>query len=130
MNDPIKMWKELEACTNTANSTGGGMSLFQKFSTLCPNPGQPLKSYFTKLLDITSKFAGFKEAVSRLLLKNHICTMLFPACAVTIEIFQSCAKVTIQEVIDALNECITNRSMTTKPDAVLQALYIQGRRGE
>ena len=39
-------------------------------------------------------------------------------------------RVTIQEVMDTLNECETNRLMTTKPDVVSKALYTQqGGRG-
>jgi len=101
------------------------MSLFRKFSTLCPTPGQPLNACFAELLDITTELASSKEAVSDMALKNHIYTTLPSAYAVTIEILQSRAKVTVQEVIDALNECKTNRSMTTKPDAVSEALYTQ-----
>jgi len=130
MEDPVQIWKELEACTNTANSSVGRMSLFRKFSTLRPTPGQPLNAYFAELLDITTELAASEEAVSDMVLKNHIYTTLPPAHAVTIEILQSRARVTVQEVIDALNECKTNRSMTTKPDAVSDALYTQqGGRG-
>jgi len=130
MDDPVQAWKELEACTNTANSSVGRMSLFRKFSTLRPTPGQPLNAYFAELLDITTELAGSEEAVSDVVLKNHIYTTLPPAYAVTIDILQSRARVTVQEVMDALNECKTNRSMTTKPDAVSDALYTQqGGRG-
>jgi len=130
MEDPVQMWKELEACTNTANSSVGRMSLFRKLSTLRPTPRQPLNAYFAELLDITTELAGSEEAVSDMVLKNHIYTTLPPAYAVTIEILQSRAGVTVQEVIDALNECETNRSMTTKPDAISEALYTQqGARG-
>jgi len=130
MDDPVEMWKELEARTNTSNSSVRRMSLFRKFSTLRPTPGQQLNAYFAELLDITTELTGSEEAVSDMVLKNHIYTTLPPAYAVTIEILQSRAKVTVQEVIDALNECETNRSMTTKPDAVSDALYTQqGGRG-
>jgi len=130
MEDPVQMWKELEARTNTANSLVGRMSLFRKFSTLRPTPGQPLNAYFAELLDITTELTGSEQAVSDMVLKNHIYTTLPPAYAVTIEILQSRARVTVQEVIDALHECETNRSMTTKPDAVSDALYTQqGGRG-
>jgi len=106
------------------------MSLFRKFSTLRPTHGQPLNAYFAELLDITTELAGSKEAVSHLVLKNHTYTTLPTAYAVTIEILQSRKRVTIQEVMDTLNECETNRSMTTKPDAVSEALYTQqGGRG-
>ena len=53
MDGPVKMWKELEARTNTANSSVGRMSLFRKFSTLRPTPGQQLNAYFAELLDIS-----------------------------------------------------------------------------
>ena len=130
MEDHVQMWKELEAHTNTANSSVGRMSLFRKFSTLRPTPGLPLNAYFAELLDITTELAGSEEAVSDMVLKNHIYTTLPPAYAVTIEIRQSHARVTVQEVIDTLNECKTNRSMTTKPDATSDALYTQqGGRG-
>ena len=130
MDDPVKMWKELEVRTNTANSSVGRMSLIRKCSTHRPTPRQPLNAYFAELLDITTELAGSEEAVSDLVLKNHIYTTLPQAYAVTIEILQSRARVTVQEVMDALNECETNRSMTTKPDAVSEALYTQqGGRG-
>jgi len=106
------------------------MSLFRKFSTLRPTPEQPVNAYFAELLDITTELAGSEEAVSDVVLKNHIYTTLPPAYAFTIEILQSRARVTVQEVIDALNECETNRSMTTKSDAISEALYTQqGGRG-
>jgi len=34
MDDPVEAWKELEARTNTANSSDGRMLFFRKFSTL------------------------------------------------------------------------------------------------
>jgi len=130
MDDPVEAWKELEARTNTANSSVGRMSLFWKFRTLRPTPGQPLNAYFAELLDITTELASSEEAVSDVVLKNHIYKTLPPAYAVTIEILQSHARVTVQEVMDALNECETNRSMTTKPDAISEAVYTeQGGRG-
>jgi len=125
MDDPVEAWKELEACTKTANSSVARMSLFRKFSTLRPTPCQPLNAYFAELLDITTELAGSQEAVPDIVLKNHIYTNLPPTYAVTIEILQSRGKVTVQEVMDALKECEMNRSMTTKPDAVSEALYTQ-----
>ena len=130
MDDPIEVWKELEAHTNTANSSVRRMSLFRKFSTLRPTCGQPLNGYFAELLDITTELAGSEEAVSDVVLKNHIYTTLPPSYAVTIEILQSRARVTVKEVMDTLNGFETHRSMTTKPDAVSEALYTQqGGRG-
>jgi len=130
IDDPIEAWEDLEARTNTANSSIGRMSHFRKFSTLPPTTGQPLNAYFTELLDITTELAGSEEAVSDVVLKNHIYTTVPPAYAVTIEILQSRARVTVQEVMDTLNECKTNPSMTTKPDGVSKALYTQqGGRG-
>jgi len=81
--------ERLEARTNTANSSVRRMSLFRKFSTLRPTPGQPLNAYFAELVDITTDLAGSEEAVSNMVLKNHTYTILPPAYAVTIEIFQS-----------------------------------------
>jgi len=101
------------------------MSLFRKFSTLPPTPEQPLNAYFAELLDITTELAGSEEAVSDVVFKNHIYTTLPAAYAVTIEILQSRARVTVQEVMDALNKCETNRSMKTKPDATSEVLYTQ-----
>jgi len=125
MDDPVKMWKELEAPTNTANSSVRRMLLFWKFSTLCPTPSQPLNAYFAELLNITTELTGSKEAVPNVVLKNHIYTTLPPTYAVTIEILQSSVKFTVQEVMDAHNECEMNRSITTKPDTVSKALYTQ-----
>jgi len=101
------------------------MSLFRKFSTLRATPGQTLNAYFTEQIDITTELAGSEEAVSDVVLKNHIYTPLSPAYAVMIKILQFHARVTVQEVMDALNECKTNRSMTTKPDVISEALYTQ-----
>ena len=70
------------------------MSLFQKFSSLHPTSQQPLNTYFAKLLDITTELGGSEEVVLNMVLKNHIYTGLPCAYAVTIEILQSCAKVT------------------------------------
>jgi len=108
MDDPIEMRKELEAHTNTANSSIGRMSYFWKLSTLRPIPGLPLNTYFTEMLDITSELAGSEEAVSDKDLKNHIYATLPHVYAVTLEIILSHAKVTVQEVMDALNEFETN----------------------
>jgi len=107
------------------------MSLFRKLCSLRPTRGQPLNAYFVELLDITTELTGSEEAVPNVVLKNHIYTTLPPAYAVTIEILQSCVKVTVQEVMDELNECETNRSVTTKSDTVSEALYSQqgGREG-
>jgi len=99
IEDPVQMWKELEPCTNTANSSVGRMSLFRKFNTLRPTPRQPLNAYFAELLDIITELAGSEEAVSNMVLKNHIDTTLPPAYVVTIEILQSRARVTVQEII-------------------------------
>jgi len=95
IDDPIKAWKELKARTNTANSSVGRMALFRKFSTLRPTPGQPLNAYFAELLDITTELAGSEEAVPNMVLKNHVYTTLPPAYAITIQILQSRAKVTV-----------------------------------
>ena len=92
MDDPVQAWKELEAHTNTANSSVGRMSLFRKFSTVCPTPGQPLKAYFAELLDITNELVGSAEAVSDVVLKNHIYTTVPPAYVVTIALLQSLRK--------------------------------------
>ena len=62
MEDAVQMWKELEAPTNTANSSVGRMSLFRKFSTLRPTPGQPLNAYFAELLDITTELAALRRS--------------------------------------------------------------------
>ena len=130
MDDPVEAWKELEARTNTGNSSVGRMSLLRKCSTLLPTPRQLLNAYFAGLLNVTTKLAGSKEAVPDVVLKNHIYTALPPAYAVRIKILQSRAKVTVQEVIAALNECETNESVNTKPDTICEALYTQqGGRG-
>jgi hypothetical protein len=52
-------------------------------------------------------------------------TTLSPAYSVTVEILQSRVQVTLQEVLDTLTECQLNRAMTTKSDAVSEALYTQ-----
>jgi len=83
-DDPIEAWKELKACTNTANSSVRRMALFRKFSTLRPTPGQPLNTYFAELLDIITELAGSEEAVPDMVLKNHIYMTLPSTYAVTI----------------------------------------------
>jgi hypothetical protein len=125
MRDPVKMWKELEVRANGANSSVGRMTLFRKFIALRPIPGQTLDNYFSQLLEISTQLTGSEEAVSDMMFKNHIFTTLPPAYGVTIEILQSRAQVTLQEVLDTLKECELNRAMTTKPDAVSDALYTQ-----
>jgi hypothetical protein len=123
MRDPVKMWKELEVRVNGANFSVGRMTLFRKFSVLRPVAGQTLDIYFSQLLEISTHLTGSEEAVSDMMFKNHIYTTLSPAYSVTVEILQSRAQVTLQEVLDILKECELNRAMTTKPDAVLEVLY-------
>jgi len=82
------------------------------------------------MLDITTELTGSEEVVSDVVLKNHIYTTLPPAYTVMIEILQSRTRFTIQEVMETLNKCEANRSITTKPDMVSEALYTQqGGRG-
>jgi len=78
-----------------------------------------------ELLDINTELTGSEEAVPNMVLKNHIDMTLPPTYAVMIKILQSRWKVTVKEVIDTLNECERNRSMTTRPDAVSAGLDIQ-----
>jgi len=124
----VSCWEWYVPCKGASRASQAPGASGRRFFFLMPR--QPLNTYFAELLDITTELAGSEEALSNMVLKNHIYTTLPPAYAVTIEILQSSARVTVQEVIDALNQCETNRSMTTKPDAVSDALYTQqGGRG-
>ena len=78
MEDPVQIWKELEAHTNTANSSVGRMSHFRKFSTLRPTPGQPVNACFAELLDITTELAGSEEAVSDMVLRITSTQLFLP----------------------------------------------------
>jgi len=129
MRNPVKMWKELEDRTNGAISSVGRMTLFRKFTAFRPTTGQSLDTYFSQLLEISTQLTGSKEAISDMMFKNHVYTMLSTTYGVTIEILQARAKVTLKEVLDTLKQCELNRAMTTKPDAVLEALFTQGGRG-
>jgi len=64
------MWKDLEACTNTANCSVRRMSHFRKISTRRPSPEQPLNTYFAELLDIITELTGSEEAVSDMVRKK------------------------------------------------------------
>jgi len=130
MRDPVKMWKELEDRTNGAISSVGRMTLFRKFTALRPTAGQSLDTYFSQLLEISTQLTGSEEAISDMMFKNHVYTTLSTTYGVTIEILQARAKVTLKEVLDTLKECELNRAMTTKPDAVSEALFTQGGRGD
>jgi hypothetical protein len=56
---------------------------------------------------------------------THIFNTLPPIFAITVEILQCHARITIQEVLDAIRVCEQNKAMVTKPDALSEALYSQ-----
>jgi len=72
---------------------------------------RPFITYFFQLLEIMTHLASSGEAMSGILLKNHIYRTLPSAYPVTIEIPQLFAKVTDQEVIDTSKECELNGAM-------------------
>jgi len=129
-SDPAEMWTVLGARMDGANNTVSRMTLCRTFSSLCPTPGQPITTYFGQLLDIRNQLVGTAEAITDSAFKTHIFTTLPPMFAVTIEILQSRANLTIEEVFDALKECEKNKAMAVVPDVVSEALYThQGGRG-
>jgi len=93
------------------------MTLFRKFTALCPTAGQSLDTYFSQLLEISTQLTGSEEAIADMMIKNHVYTTLSTTYGVTIEILQARSKVTLKEVLDTLKECELNRAMTTKLDA-------------
>jgi hypothetical protein len=129
-SDPAEMWRTLGARMDGANNTVGRMTLCRKFSSLRPTAGQPITTYFGQLLEIRNQLVGTAEAITDSAFKTHIFTTLPSMFAVTIEILQSRADITIDEVFDALKECEKNKAMVVVPDAVSEALYTQqGGRG-
>jgi len=129
-SDPAEMWTILAARMDGANNTVGRMTLCRKFSSLRPIAGQPITAYFGQLLEIRNQLVGTAEAITDSAFKTHIFTTLPSMFAVTIEILQSRANLTIEEVFDALKECEKNKAMVVVPDAVSEALYThQGGRG-
>jgi len=131
-SDPAEMWTVLGARMDGANNTVGRMTLCRTFSSLRPTPGQPITTYVGQLLDIRNQLVGTAEAITDSVFKTHIFTTLPPMFAVTIEILQSRANHTIEEVFDVLKECEKNKAMAVVPDAVSDALYTQqgGRGGQ
>jgi len=129
-SDPAEMWTTLAARMDGANNSVGRMTLYRTFSSLRPIAGQPISAYFGRLLEIRNQLVGTDEAITNTAFKTHIFTTLPPMFAVTIEILQSRANITIDEVFDALKECEKNKAMVVVPDAVSEALYTQqGGRG-
>ena len=119
------MWTILAARMDTASTVVGRMALLRKFHGLRPTAGEPINSYFAQLLEIKNQLVGSAEALSDASFMTHIFTTLPSVFAVTVEILQSRAVITIQEVLDAIRECEQNKAMVTKPDAVSEALYSQ-----
>lgn len=129
-SNAAEMWTTLAARMDGANNTVGRMTLCRKFNSLRPTAGLPITSYFGQLLEIRNELAGSTEAITDSTFKTHIFTTLPPMFAVTVEILQSRANITIEEIFDALKEREKNQAMTTIPDAVSEALYSQqGGRG-
>jgi len=78
------------------------MMLLRKFRDLKPTTGEPIQTYFSQLMEIKNQLAGSDEAISDTSLKTHIYTTLPTMVSVTVEILQSRAGISVQEVIDAL----------------------------
>jgi len=76
VRDPARMWELLKENMDTANTKVGRLTLFREFSQLRPVPGDPISVYVSRLLDITNQLAGTPEAVSEMILRNHIFTTL------------------------------------------------------
>jgi len=119
------MWTTLAARMDGANNSVGRMTLYRTFSSLCPTAGQPISAYFGLLLKIRNQLIGTDEAITNTAFKTHIFTTLSPMFAVTIEILQFQANITIDKVLDVLKECEKNKAMVVVPDAVSEALYTQ-----
>jgi uncharacterized membrane protein YgcG len=125
ISNPAEMWTILAARMDTAGTVVGRMTLLRKFHSLRPTAGEPINSYFAQLLEIKNELVGSAEAISDASFMTHIFNTLPPMFAVTVEILQCRAGITIQEVLDAIRECEQNKAMVTKPDAVSEALYSQ-----
>jgi len=101
------------------------MNLFRKFHALRPVAGEPIGTYFSRLMEVKNQLAGTAEAISDAAFKNHIFTSLPTMFEVIVIILQTRADATLQEVQDALKEHEQNQAMLVKPDAVSEALYSQ-----
>ena len=125
IHDPAEMWTVLADRMEAVSTTVGPMMLLRKFRDLKPTIGEPIHSYFSQLMEIKNQLASSDEAISDASFKTHIFTTLLSIFSVTIEILQSRAGFTIQEVMDSLKECKCNKAIMTKPDTVSEALYSQ-----
>jgi hypothetical protein len=125
IRDPAEMWTILAARMDTASTVVGRMSLLRKFNALRPTAGEPINNYFAQLLELKNQLVGSAQAITEASFITHIFATLPSIFAVTVEILQTRADITIQEVLDAIKECELNKAMVTKPDAVSEALYSQ-----
>jgi hypothetical protein len=131
IDNQAQMWTVIAARMDAAGTVVGRMTHLRKFHALRPIAGQPINSYFSRLLDVKNQLVGTPEAISEAEFKNHIFTSLPSMFDVIVINLQSRADATIQEVLDALKEHEQNHAMTVKPDSVSKALYTEkgGRSG-
>jgi hypothetical protein len=125
IDDPAEMWTVLAARMDAAGTVVGRMTILRKFHALRPIAGQPINTYFSRLLEVKNQLAGSAQAISDAEFQNHLYTTLPSMFDVIVVILQSRADPTIQEVLDALKQHEQNHAMTVKPDSVSEALYTQ-----
>jgi hypothetical protein len=125
IDDPTEMWMVLAARMYAAGTVVGRMTILRKFHALRPIAGQPINTYFSRLLEVKNQLAGSAQAISDAEFQNHLYTSLPSMFDVIVEILQARTDPTIQKVLDALKEHEQNHTMTVKPDSVSEALYSQ-----
>jgi hypothetical protein len=125
IDDPAEMWTVLAARMDAAGTVVGRMTILRKFHALRPIAGQPINTYFSRLLEVKNQLAGSAQAISDAEFQNHLYTSLPSMFDVIVVILQARADPTIQEVLDALKEHEQNHTMTVKPDSASEVLYTQ-----
>ncbi|KAH8152155.1 uncharacterized protein LAJ45_03581 [Morchella importuna] len=123
VDDPEEMWTILAERLDTACSAVGRQTIYRNFMALRPVPGAPIGDYFSRLLELRNQIAGTEEAISDIAFKTHIFSTLPTSFEVTSKIQQNRADATIENIIDALKEDESIRSMRTQPDSMTEAFY-------
>jgi hypothetical protein len=125
IDDPAEMWTTIAKKMDATSTVVGRMTLRRKFHALRPVAGEPIATYFSRLMEVKNQLVGTVEAISDAEFKNLIFTSLPTMFDVIVIILQARGDATLQEVQDALKEHEQNQAMLVKPDAVSEALYVQ-----
>jgi hypothetical protein len=125
IDDPAEMWTVLATRMDAAGTVVGRMTLRRKFHALRPVAGEPINTYFSRLMEVKNQLIGTAEAICDAEFKTHVYTSLPSMFAVIVIILQSRADTTIPQILEALKEHEQNQAMTVTPDAVSEALYTQ-----